>query len=187
MLTVKLLAVVNRAAGSGDHRFEGMYIDISRGFCYVTNRVLLVRVAINGKCSASKKAFRFIPLEYLKEIVRREKQGTVIEFDVKNNQIIAGASRFNMFDPDPELPESFFTSFEKFLTPSEKDQEFGFYAPQYLNLIESILKAAGAGSLNRIGRGIKIDWLAFPGGRRAPLVIQTGSREISVALMPIAV
>ena len=130
MLTVKLLAAVNKATGYGD-RLEGMYIDISKGFCYVSDRVLLVRVAINGKCSRSKKAFRFIPLEYLKEIVKKEKPGTVIEFDAKNNQLIAGASRFNMFDPDPELPESFFTSLEKHLKPSESNQEFGFYAPQY--------------------------------------------------------
>lgn len=187
MLTVKLLAAVNKATGSGDHRFEGMYIDISRGFCYVTNRALLVRVAINGKCSASKKAFRFIPLEYLKEIVRREKPGTVIEFDAKNNQIIAGASRFNMFDPDPGLPEAFFIALENHLKPSENDREFGFYAPQYLNLIESMLKAAGAGSLNRISPSLKIDWVAIPGGRRGPLVIQTASHGITAALMPMAV
>lgn len=186
MLTVKLLAAVNKAVGTGEH-FERMYIDISKGFCYVTNRVLLVRVAINGKRSQSKKAFRFIPLEYLKEIVKKEKPGTVIEFDAKNNQLIAGASRFNMYDPDPRLPESFFASIEKFLTPSEKDQEFGFYAPQYLNLIESILKAAGAGSLNRVSPSLKIDWVAIPGGRRGPLVIDTASHGITAALMPMAV
>lgn len=186
MLTVKLLAVVNIATSSGDC-LEGMYIDISRGFCYVSNRVLLVRVVINGKCSKSKRAFRFIPLEYLKEIVKKEKPGTVIEFDAKNNQLIAGASRFNMFDPDPKLPESFFTSLEKHLKSSETDQEFGFYAPQYLNLIESMLKAAGAGSLNRISPSLKIDWVAIPGGRRGPLVIQTASHGITAALMPMAV
>ena len=112
MLTVKLLAAVNKATGSGD-RFEGMYIDISKGFCYVTNRVLLVRVAINGKYSQSKKAFRFVPFESLKEIVKKEKPGTVIQFDAKNNQLIVGASRFDMYDPDTNLPESFFTSLEK--------------------------------------------------------------------------
>ena len=186
MLTVKLLAAVNKATGSDD-RLEGMYIDISKGFCYVTNRVLLVRVAINGKRSQSKKAFRFVPLEYLKEIAKKEKPGTVIQFDAKNNQLIAGASRFNMYDPDPKLPESFLASFEKFLTPTEKDQEFGFYAPQYLNLIESILKAAGAGSLNRISNSIKIDWVAIPGGRRGPLVVDTASHGITAALMPMAV
>lgn len=186
MLTVKLLAAINKATGSDD-RLKGMYIDISKGFCYVSDRVLLVRVTINGKCSKSKKAFRFVPFEYLKEIAKKEKPGTVIEFDAKNNQLIAGASRFNMYDPDPRLPESFFASIEKFLTPSEKDQEFGFYAPQYLNLIESILKAAGAGSLNRISNNIKIDWVAIPGGRRGPLVIDTALHGITAALMPMAV
>lgn len=186
MLTVKLLAAVNKATGSDD-RLKGMYIDISKGFCYVSDRVLLVRVAINGKCNKSKKAFRFVPLEYLKEIAKKERPSTAIEFDAKNNQLIAGASRFNMYDPDPKLPESFFASIEKFLTPSEKDQEFGFYAPQYLNLIESILKAAGAGSLNRVSPSLKIDWVAIPGGRRGPLVIDTASHGITAALMPMAV
>lgn len=133
MLTVKLLAALNKATGSDD-RLTGMYIDISKGFCYVSDRVLLVRVAINGKCSKSKKAFRFVPFEYLKEIAKKEKPSTVLEFDAKNNQLIAGA-----------------------------------------------------GSLNRISNNIKIDWVASPGGRRGPLVIDTALHGITAALMPMAV
>lgn len=102
------------------------------------------------------------------------------------------AEAFNEIEPadtmdgdDPAVFTSY--SLEKFLTPSEKDQEFGFYAPQYLNLIESILKAAGAGSLNRISNNIKIDWVAIPGGRRGPLVIDTALHGITAALMPMAV
>lgn len=181
MLTVKLLKVMSKVSGG---RFEGLYIDLDKGAAYATNGALLVKAEISGLSARVKVPFRFVPFDLLEAALKQEKPGEMVCFDAEKNEIVIGGSRILMSELNNPAP--YFTSFERVLTP-KKEQEFGFYAPQYLNLIESILKAAGAGSLNRISNNIKIDWCAIPGGRRGPLVIDTASHGITAALMPMAV
>lgn len=178
MLTVKLLKVMSKVSGG---RFEGIYIDLDKGVAYATNGALLVRAEISGLSARVKAPFRFVPFDLLEAALKQEKPGEMVCFDVEKNELVIGGSRILMSELNNHTP--YFTSFERVLTP-KKEQEFGFYAPQYLNLIDAALKAAGAGSLND---ALNSAWYMFAGGRRGPLIIETGLHGITAALMPMAV
>lgn len=178
MLTVKLLKVMSKVSGG---RFEGLYIDLDKGVAYATNGILLISAEISGLSARVKTPFRYTPFGLLDSLIQQEKPSEAVFFNAKEDALEIGENRIGMFEL--ENLEPIFTSFEEVVTP-KKEQEFGFYAPQYLNLIDAALKAAGAGSLND---SISSDWYMFAGGRRGPLVIDTASHGITAALMPMAV
>lgn len=178
MLTVKLLKVMSKVSGG---RFEGLYLDLDKGAAYATNGALLISAEISGLSARVKTPFRYVPFGLLDSLIQQEKPSEAVFFNAGEDALEIGENRISMFEL--ENLEPIFNSFEEVLTP-KKGRELGFYAPKYLSLIDAALKAAGAGSLND---SINTDWYMFAGGRRGPLVIQTGPCGISAALMPMAV